>query len=214
MQQKKLIPGPSNTEKFHEFFFNTTVITVVDYIIESIYNTQIVSTILKKYKYSCECFRKEILNTKKNENELAYDLYAYLYDKGFPLSIEPKTNSGKIDLIAGDGAKSSLFIEVKRLVDKNLLVKNIGSHIKQLFRYLGDYYQQIGYLVLFNNSTKKLIEWKLSGVFEDIHFVKIGGKTIYLMDININPEMRSASVSARIKHILVTEEDIRRCIEF
>ena len=76
-------------------------------------------SLLKKYKHRCGWFhRSELLvkcqtKTRKGEESLAYDLYAYLHDQGIQFHIEPQSDSGRIDMISAQIGNDRLVAEAK-----------------------------------------------------------------------------------------------------
>ena len=68
-----------------------------------------------------------------------------------------------------------------------------GFH--QVLRYAADYNQSLGYLVIFNCSDKRLAISSRDGSEEETPTrISYGGKTIFVVTIDVNPDTPTASV--------------------
>ena len=158
--------------------------------------------IIERYKLQVEWFQREELyhlykgNTSAGEASLDRQLRAALFEGGidYPFS-QPSSPSGEADIVALLGSNDPLVLEVK-VFDPELGKNN--AHIKQGFhqvlRYANDYNQSLGYLVIFNCSARQLVI--SSGEEEEMDFpprINYGGKTFFVIPIDVNPQALSAS---------------------
>ena len=158
--------------------------------------------LIQRFKLKCEWFRRKELygsyerDTSLGEANLDQELRAFLFEGGidYPFS-QPSSPSGRSDVVALLGSEDPLVLEIKvfdpaRSRDKSHLRQ--GFH--QVFRYSNDYNQSLGYLVIFNCSHRQLVI--SSEESSDLDFsprIVYGGKTFFVIPININPDTASAS---------------------
>ena len=158
--------------------------------------------VIERFKLKAEWFRRRELyhlyteNTSAGEANLDGELRASLFEGGidYPFS-QPSSPSGEADIVALLGSDDPLVLEVKvfdpgRSRDKSHLRQ--GFH--QVLRYANDYSQSLGYLVIFNCSDRQLIisSEEESGA-EFPPRITYGGKTFFVIPIDIHPDTASAS---------------------
>ena len=158
--------------------------------------------LIERFKLKSEWFRRKDLyflyqeDTSVGEARLDQELRASLFEGGidYPFS-QPSSPSGKADIVALLGSDDPLVLEVK--VFDPALSKD-KSHLRQGFhqvlRYANDYNQSVGYLVIFNCSDKQLVisSEEASGA-EVPPRIEYGGKTFFVVSIDIHPDTASAS---------------------
>ena len=173
--------------------------------------------IIERFKLKAEWFRRKELyclyerDTSAGERNLNQELRAGLFDGGidYPFS-EPSSPSGQADIVALLESDDPLVLEVKVFDPERSRGR---SHIKQGFqqvtRYAQDYNQSVGYLVIFNCSTKQLVispEETLEADFPPR--ISYGGKTFFVIPIDIHPEVASASRERPADRQVVTSEEL------
>ena len=158
--------------------------------------------LIERFKLKSEWFRrKELYNlyqrdTSVGEASLDQELRASLFEGGidYPFS-QPSSPSGKADIVALIGSGDPLVLEVKVFDPNHSKGK---SHLRQGFhqvlRYANDYNQSLGYLVMFNCSDRQLVisSEEMSGA-EFPPRTTYGGKTFFIVPIDIHPDTASAS---------------------
>ena len=157
---------------------------------------------IERFKLKAEWFRrKELYNhyqgdTSVGEASLDLELRASLFDGGidYPFS-QPSSPSGKVDIVALLGSDDPLVLEVKVFDTK---LSKGKSHLRQGFhqvlRYANDYNQSLGYLVIFNCSERQLvISTEEASEAEFPPRIGYGGKTVFVIPIDIHPVTASAS---------------------
>lgn len=178
------------------------------YFDERVDDSDLLYYLLSKYKRLCEWFESNRLfaiynqDTQKGELNLDSDLRRFLLLEGidYPFST-PKVTAGRVDVLV-DIDRKPVPIEIK-IFDGNARGKSyIVNGIKQLIRYIEEYQQSAGYLVIFN-LTKKIPQFgqQLSNDF--FPKVEIHNKVAFIVLININPEMPTASEKQELEIITI-----------
>lgn len=180
---------------FHEIFTNYLQL----YINHHLEKSDLILYLVNKYKYQCEWFSNEKLlsiysqNTSHGEELLTKDLREFLFNNGidYPFS-EPKTPSGKPDIVFGINTNKPLALEVKLYGGKNNYGKSyIKKGFHQAISYANDYNTPYAYLFIFNLS-EKLLEFNLTKNEEPLH-ININNKNIFIIVVNLNKNNKSAS---------------------
>ena len=175
---------------------------LIDFLCDSIDDEENLFHLIERFKWKCEWFRREELfakyrnNPRTGESDLTDELRASLFDAGidFPFS-EPESPSGKADTVAYPGTPSPLVLEAKVYdPERGKRTSNLRQGFHQVFRYAEDYQSSVGYLVIFNCSNEELVMTPEVGT-EPQYPVRIdhGGKTFFVITINLNPDRPSAS---------------------
>jgi hypothetical protein len=193
--------GGKDPDACVNLFRKTYVEPLFDYLEEQIDDKRMTLMLLRKYKHRCEWFRREELlnDSKKGETTLVYDLYEYLHDQGLQFHIEPKSASGRVDLISAQSGKDRLVADAKIF---NLEGSQKSSHIvegfRQVYEYTKDFNEPFGYLVIF-----KICEGGLSIPTENqesgIPFITHNNKCIFFVIIDIFNYEKSASERGKLK---------------
>jgi hypothetical protein len=170
--------------------------------------------LLKRYKHKCEWFVRDQLfrlwegQTEKGEKVLAKHFYEYLYDQGIDFHIEPSSASGEIDLLGDQVGDDRLVADAKIFnPDKGRGKAYLAKGFNQIYKYLLDYNESVGYLVIFNTSDKDLA-FALSTQQSSAPYLRLNHKTIYFITINISPRLESASKAGRVYSVQITDEDL------
>lgn len=190
-----------------------------EYVDEHIDDQQAVLYFLRKYKHRCEWFRRDELrelacnDTVRAEHSLAYDLYEYLHDQGIDFNIEPRSASGRPDLLAEQVGEDKVVADAKlfwpeRSKDKSYLCTGFN----QVYTYARDYNETFAYLVIF-----KLCEDDLrfalpatSGLFPSLSH---NNKTIFLVTVDLCDYGTTASGRGKLKVYEISADDLIRVIE-
>ena len=180
----------------------TIVDPFVNFLHDRIDDAGNVLYLIERFKIEVEWFMRDELyalykaNTQRGETLLDRQLRASLFKGGidYPFS-QPSSPSGKADIVALLGSDDPLVLEVK-VYDPDLSkdVANLRQGFHQAFRYANDYNESLGYLVIFNCSSNQLVittDNEPENEFPPriVH----GGKTFFIVIIDVNPERDSAS---------------------
>jgi hypothetical protein len=88
-----------------------------------------------------------------------------------------------------------------------------SSYIKrgfhQVFNYLHDFNQPIGYLVVFKGTDKQLEVTTASSTADIVPYITLGDKTIFLLQVDIFPHEASASRRPIPEREVISEEELR-----
>jgi hypothetical protein len=163
-----------------------------------------------RYKHRSEWFfRQELYNLiqveRQGEKKLALDLYSYLYDQGIEFHIEPSSISGEIDLIAAQGSKDPLLLDAKIFDGDSRGKQYIRKAFQQIYTYSCQYDEPFGYLMIYKITEKDLHFALPLTRFSDLPVVTYNYKTIFLIVVDIYPNIKPVSQrrpiqSAEIKH--------------
>jgi hypothetical protein len=175
-----------------------------DYIGEQIDDKRVLLFLLRKYKHRCEWFHRTDLlakckeNTRIGEGSLALDLYEYLHDQGVQFYIEPKSASGRIDLISTQSGKDRLVADVKIFTpDRGQNVSYIIKGFRQLYDYARDYNEPFGYLAIFKTCDQDLCI-DTANQESAVPFVTYNNKTIFFLVIDLCEYEVSASKRGKL----------------
>lgn len=169
-----------------------------------------VLSLLIKYKRKVEWFEREQLAAvaTKGERALVQHLYAYLFDQGMDFHIEPQSVSGNADLIAKD-----LVLDAKVFDGdpSSRGTRNIKHGVNQVLTYTRDFNQAVGYLVVYRTCPEDL-QFGFANSTTLVPFVGLGGKTLYILVVDICDYGTSASKRGALKAHLLEEADLREYI--
>ena len=182
-------------------FRESYVESLFDYIEEQVDDKRMVLALLKKYKHRCEWFRKkELLSlSEQGETSLVYDLYEYLHDQGIEFHIEPKSASGRADLISLQSGKDRLLADAKIFnpegsQDATRLIEGF----RQVYEYTKDFNEPFGYLVIFKTCERDLAI-PTENQESAIPFISHNNKTIFFVVIDIFLYEKTASERGKLK---------------
>ena len=177
--------------------------------------------ILLKYKQRSEWFHRsrlrsvadEGLEGRKGERALAIDLYDYVFEQQVEFIIEPVSSSGEADLVLRDPQGRYLIIDAKYIpaeATRSVIVEKLASGFHQVVRYCEDYNEPEGFLVSFVRSPKRIsLDLQES---DGLRFLKLGGKTIYHLSIQISDEP-SASKVGKADEVIVASQELSLKVE-
>ena len=158
--------------------------------------------LIERFKLKAEWFRRKELyalyegDTSAGEASLDRELRANLFEGGidYPFS-QPSSPSGEADIVALLGSDDPLVLEVKVFdPDRSRDKRHLRQGFHQVLRYANDYNQSLGYLVIFNCSDRQLVISPEEGSGTEFPpRITYGGKTFFVMVIDIHPDTASAS---------------------
>lgn len=175
---------------------------LVDYLCDRIEDQEHLLYLIERFKLKCEWFRQDELFDRyvhaptAGELQLTNELRASLFDSGidFPFS-QPESPSGKADTVATLGTRHPLPLEVKVFDPmRGRRASNLWQGFHQVFRYAQDYHSSVGYLVIFNCSNQELVIAPEEGTDPEYPIrIEHGGKSFFVITINLGPDRPSAS---------------------
>lgn len=152
-------------------------------------------SLLIKYKRKVEWFEREAVasSAEGDERTLARHLYSYLFDQGLDFQIEPQSVSGEADLVA-----SNLVLDAKVFDGSRRNVSCLANGVHQVHTYARDFNQDAGYLVVFKTCPEN-IDFEFATGGQLVPYVVAGGKTIYILVVDICAYDASASKRGALK---------------
>ena len=189
---------------FREIFLEP----LYDYVDSALDQQGAVLSLLMKYKRKVEWFEREELQTLEasGERKLAKHLYAFLFDQGLDFHIEPQSASGEADLVARD-----LVLDAKVFDGAQRGRAYLASGAHQVHTYARDFNQEVGYLVVYKTCPESIdFDFAASGQFAP--YLSVGGKTIYILIIDICNYETSASKRGVMKVHQITKEFLIRAV--
>jgi hypothetical protein len=191
-----------------------------EYIDEHIEDRNIVLAELVRFKHLAEWFRRgELWNrwrsdSRSGERSLAFAVYEFLYEQGIDFQIEPASASGEADMVSAQHSPNPLVADVKIFDPAS---SRGSSHIKrglhQVYRYLHDFNQPVGYLVVFKGTEKQLEVNVSTAHTEEVPYFTLGDKTIFLVQVDIFPHEESASKRPIPEGEIISEVELQSDIE-
>jgi hypothetical protein len=88
----------------------------------------------------------------------------------------------------------------------------IAKGFNQVYRYLLDYNEPAGYLIIYKTSDKDL-SFAVSSNSPFMPFVIHNHKTIFFIVVDISPRATSASKAGRAKAVVISEEELISVID-
>lgn len=209
-----LVSSETNYDSILRDFTESIVDPFINYLHDRVDESNNILYALCRFKLKSEWFDKSHLyesykkDTQRGEAALDSSLRLSLFENGidYPMS-SPVSPSGKADVVALLDKEEPLVLEVK-VFDPSTgkTLSNIKQGVHQVLRYAGDYHKSTGYLIVFNCSDQ-LLTFEPSGA--DKNFpprVIFGDKTIFIINIDINSKIESAS-KEKTKKLVVKETD-------
>lgn len=189
-------------------FLENTIEPIFHYLYDQLETFNDILYLLNRYKKRVEWFEREEIIKKYNDpdkgGEAALDehLRMFLFDQGIeqPFS-SPKTPAGRADVVTFEVPFQPLILEVKIFdTAKNYGKPRIFGGYTQAAKYVDDFHQSVGYLVVFVfDDVDITVESEPGG---DKNVIICGHKIIYVIFIYCS-DRSSASTSEKIKHILI-----------
>jgi hypothetical protein len=206
----------NNHDNAVEAFRIAFVDPLYEYLDEHLDDQRAILALLRRYKHKCESFQRRVLfdlwnrDTSKGEESLAFHLYEYLHDQGVDVTVEPYSESGRVDMITAQNTEDPLVADAKIFnpeKDKGRPYICHGFH--QVYQYTLDYNEPFGYLVIFKTCPEDL-KFSLPGQEQSVPFVTHNHKTIFLLTIDIYPHDTSASKRGYLKTYEIAVADLTR----
>ncbi len=196
-------------EQFHELLTEP----LYEYLDEYLDDRRAVLGFLIRYKRRCEWFHRDRLHTlwatdpRRGEKRLAADMYEYLYEQGLEFTIEPSSVSGEADLVSTQVGESRLVADAKIFdPEKGKSTAYIAAGFHQVCTYTQDYNESVGYLIVFQTGDSAL-QLSLPDTVSSIPFVVYNNKTIFILLIDIRPDLESASQRGRLTAVPMCQGD-------
>lgn len=214
------VPMARDFHKALDNFRDRYVDPFYEYVDEHIEERNLVLAELIRFKHLAEWFRRDELwsrwkaQTRSGERALAFAVYEFLYEQGVEFQIEPSSASGEVDMVSVQQSLNPLVADVKIYEPES---SRGSAYIRrgfyQVYRYLHDFNQPIGYLVVFKGSEKLLVFSGATSNAEQVPFLTINDKTIFLIQIDIFPHQESASKRSVAEQDVISETDVAAEIE-
>lgn len=186
-----------------------------EYVDEHIEERNLVLAELIRFKHLAEWFRRDELwsrwksETRSGERALAFAVYEFLYEQGVDFQIEPASASGEADMVSAQHSEAPLVADVKIYdPESSRGSAYIRRGFYQVYRYLHDFNQAIGYLVVFKGSEKLLVFSGAASNAEQVPFLTINDKTIFLIQIDIFPHQEPASKRGVPEQDVISEAEL------
>ena len=184
-------------------FSEAVVDPFVNFLHDRIDDAGNVLYLIEHFKLRAEWFdRKELYDlyqdrTATGEASLDSKLRRSLFEGGvdYPFS-QPSSPSGRADVVAMLGSEDPLVLEIKVFdPDRSKGKAHLQQGFHQVLWYSSDYNQSLGYLVIFNCSDKRLVISSRDGSEEETPAgITYGGKTFFVVTIDVHPDTPTASV--------------------
>ena len=211
----------ANGELHFGQFTDGIVKPLVDYLSDRIDDGGNVLYLLIRFKMKCEWFHKKELydkyshDTSRGESILVSTLRESLFDWGidFPFS-QPESPSGKADVVAWLGTNDPLVLEAKVFnPNRSQQKRDLQRGFHQVSIYADNYNESVGYLVIFNCSENELVIAPDSETEPEYpHRIEFGGKTFFVVVINLNPDRKPASKEGPSSRQTVFHSELTKAI--
>ena len=202
--------------KFRDFT-EAVVDPLVNFLHDQIDDGGNVLYLIERFKLKAEWFRRKELfslyleNTSVGERNLDRELRASLFEGGvdYPFS-QPSSPSGEADIVALLGSDDPLVLEVKVFDPERSKGKsNLRQGFHQVVSYANDYNESLGYLVIFNCSDRKLVISPDEASEPEVPpRITYGGKTFFIVSIDIHPDTVSASKEKPASRITISQSEL------
>lgn len=203
-----------NHDEAVRYFTEALIEPLYEYVDEQVDDRGATLALIRRYQRRSEWFERERLyrlwnkDTAKGEAHLAGDLYKYLYDQGVDFHIEPKSASGRVDLIDAQRGDHRLLADAKILNPGQGRGRSyLAEGVRQLYDYCVDFQQPVGYLVIFKTSDHDL-RFVLEREDSQIPRIVYNHKTLFLLEVDIYPYEKPASERGKLEPFDVSEEDL------
>jgi hypothetical protein len=214
------VPMDGKFDKALDHFRDRYLDPFYEYVDEHIEERNLVLSELIRFKHVAEWFRRDELwnrwksQSRSGERVLAFAVYQFLYEQGVDFQIEPASASGEVDMVSAQQSPAPLVADVKIYdPESSRGTTYIRRGFYQAYRYLHDFNQPIGYLVVFKGSEKLLIFSGATSNSEQVPYMTINDKTIFLIQIDIFPHEESASKRGVPEQDVISEADVSAEIE-
>jgi len=172
------------------------VTPVFHYFDEMLGDFNLVLAMLIRYKHKVEWYRRqEVLDLYEKhratgEDSVKEHMFEFLFDQGLMFHKEPQSASGRPDALILDDSGRPLITEAKIFDGGNK--SSIKDGFYQAYWYCVDYDEPLGYLIVFNVSSRQL-EIKIESDSEGVPRWTYNHKTIFVVQIDVHPHEETAS---------------------
>jgi len=196
-----------------DVFRDRFVAPLYEYLDEQLDDQRAVCALLIKYKHRSEWFARSELqellqDSAHGEKRLAMDLYRYLHDQGMEFHIEPRSESGEIDLLGDQTGEQRLALDAK-IFDpgKSKGKAYLVTAFNQVYIYARDYNESAAYLAIYQATPKepKFTFAKSDSIFP---YIEHNGKIIYFVVIDITAYEDPASKRGKSQVIEINKDDL------
>jgi len=200
-----------------ETFYTVALEPFYEYLDEQLDDQRLLLSLLVRYKHKCEWFRNDELlrmataDSGHAERNLAEHMYEYLYDQGLDFSIEPRSASGKPDLVSAQTGDHRLVADAK-VFGESTAKTYLATAFNQVYTYARDYNEPFGYIVLFNTSGRD-VKLVLDTQEQSVPFHCHNGKTIFILTIDISPYTETASKRGPLTSLEITAQDLAQLVQ-
>jgi hypothetical protein len=206
-------------EEYTEAIRDVAIDAVYQFVDERIDTRNVTLALLRKYKVRCEQFRRSRLyecalvglEGKKGEDGLVVDLHEYMHDRGVDFHIEPSSAAGWPDIVTEKVGGTRLVLDAKWIgadSPPSEVARIARSGFTQVFSYLQEYDEPVGYLAIFNGcDVVPEIEGELHDGFPS---VSLATRAIYFVVIDLHAHDRTASKRPAPRTVLVKRAETLR----
>ena len=204
--------GGSEAEDCLDAFRAVYLEPVYEYLDEHLDDQRAILALLLRYKHRSEWFRKEQLLqlAEDGERPMADDLYEYHFDQGIDFTVEPKSASGRPDLLADQIGDDHLVADAK-LFRPGAGKAYIAKAFHQIYQYCLDYNEPFGYLIVFKTCEEDL-SFPLANQEQATPFLVHNNKTIFFVVVDICRHENTASKRGKLKTMEISEKELVEAI--
>lgn len=210
-QMFSLISSSSRVADHVNSFITNVLRPFYSYIDSRIDTGNLPLYLIRRFKHRTEWFQAELLideykkNTRHGEEKLDRHLREFLFDQGidYPFST-PLSSSGRVDVCANLDKDDYFIIEVKIFDAKTYEKGYVRKGFVQAVKYTEDYNKDMGFLVVFNVSDKR-IEFD----FKEEGWVRANNKTIFFVVINLKNPPLPASKQKKLDSYIISEDYLK-----
>lgn len=207
------VSASGNLNDMVEAYVDTFVTRLVEYLEDRIDEGSAILGTLHRYKRRVEWFHRGRLyeayqaDTRRGETNLDADLREYLLDQGVPFPFsQVGSPSGQSDVVAGLETEDPLALEVKLFLPEASKDEGyVRQGFSQAWRYANDYGLPAGYLLVFNLTPHQLVFETGDGRPGWPASIRLGDRTIFLVGVDTNPNMPSASRDRKLERHTISE---------
>jgi hypothetical protein len=188
------------------------VLPLVNYLLAQLGTASEMLHHLARFKRQVEWFEQGPLyeryqgDTQRGEDVYDTALRRFLFAQGidYPFS-QPRSASGKADVIAGVESDDPLVCEVKLFNGKSHGISYLAKGVNQAIRYAHDYGKAVGHLVVVNLSDSKLLLPNDDPEEASPPRIVTQGVTVFMVVVQGRP-LPSASKEGTLPAVDVTRE--------
>jgi len=130
-----------------------------------------------------------------------------LYAQGIELYIEPKSASGRADLISSQIGEERLLLDAKIFSPKTSRGKDyVAKGFNQIYTYALDFNEPLGYLVVFQVEAQN-ITFSLPQTTTGVPFFEWNNKTVFFIVVDIS-DQPSASKRGKYSTFVIDSDDL------